>query len=97
MVATQYQKQVRVLQSDNGEEYINAVLGQFLSIHGIRYQTSCSDTPQQNGLAERKNHQIMEVGRASLFGMNLPWSYWGEAVRSAAYLIDRTPSRVITF
>ena len=29
--------------------------------------------------------------------MNVPRKYWGEAVRSAAYLINRTPSRVLDF
>ncbi|KAH9696165.1 retrovirus-related pol polyprotein from transposon RE1 [Citrus sinensis] len=97
MVSTQYQKQIRVLQSDNGTEYMDASLGKFLNIHGIRHQTSCTYTPQQNGLAERKNRQILEVVRASLFGMNMPRFYWGEAVKSAAYIINRTPSRVLDF
>jgi hypothetical protein len=39
----------------------------------------------------------MEVVRASLFGMNMPRAYWGEAVKSAAYLINRTPSSVLEF
>ena len=45
----------------------------------------------------RKNRQLLEVVRASLFSMNMPRFYWGEAVKSAAYLINRTPSRVIGF
>ena len=97
MTHTQYQKQIRVWQSDNGTEFIDASLGNFLSNHGIRHQTSCTYAPQQNGLAERKNRQLLEVVRASLFGMNMPRFYWGEAVKSAAYLINRTPSRVIDF
>ena len=40
---------------------------------------------------------MLEVVRASLFSMNVPVEYWGEAVTSAAYLINRTPSRVIEF
>ena len=75
MVSTQYQKQIRVLQSDNGTEYMDASLGKFLNIHGIRHQTSCTYTPQQNGLAERKNRQILEVVHASFFGMNMPRFY----------------------
>uniref|UniRef100_A0A6N2MRA1 Integrase catalytic domain-containing protein n=1 Tax=Salix viminalis TaxID=40686 RepID=A0A6N2MRA1_SALVM len=69
----------------------------FLSHHGIRHQTSCTYTPQQHGLAKRKNKQIMEIVRASLFGMNLPKYYWGEVVKSTAYLINRTPSSIIDF
>ncbi|PRQ37607.1 putative RNA-directed DNA polymerase [Rosa chinensis] len=97
MVATQYLQSIRVFQSDNGGEFVNGPMIEFCRSHGIRHQTSNSYTPQQNGLAERKNRQLMEVVRASLFGMNVPRSYWGEAVKSAAYLINRTPSRVIEF
>ena len=39
----------------------------------------------------------MEIVRASLFGMNLPKYYWGEAVKSVAYLINRRPSSAIDF
>ena len=75
MVLTQYQQQIRTLQSDNGTEFMDQVLGNFLQHHGIRHQTSCTYTPQKNGLAERKNKQIMEIIRASIFGMNLPKYY----------------------
>ena len=97
MVSTQYQSKIRVLQSDNGGEYLNTTLKSFFHKHGIRHQTSCAGTPQQNGIAERKNRQLLEIVRASLFDMNVPREYWGEAVKSAAYIINRTPSRVLNF
>ena len=65
--------------------------------NGIRHQTSNSYTPQQNGLGERKNRQLSEVVRGSLFGMNVPRCYWGKVVKSVAYVLNRTPSRVIDF
>ena len=49
------------------------------------------------GIAERKNRQLLEIVLASLFDMNIPREYWGEVVRSAAYLTNRTPSRVLGF
>ena len=45
MIHTQYQKQIRIWQSDNGTEFVDASLGDFLSNHGIRHQTSCTYTP----------------------------------------------------
>ena len=75
MVSTQYQYKIRVLQSDNGREYLNATLKSFFHKHGIRHQTSCAGTPQQNGLVERKNRQLLEIVRASLFDMNIPREY----------------------
>ena len=97
MVSTQYQCKIRVLQSDNGGEYLNSTLKSFCHEHGIRHQTSCAGTPQQNGIAERKNRQLLEIVRASLFDMNVPREYWREVVQSTAYLINQTPSRVLNF
>ena len=44
-----------------------------------------------------ENRQLLEIVRASLFDMNVAREYWGEAVKSAAYLINRTPSSVLDF
>ena len=97
MVKTQFQRQIQVWQSDNAMEFLENSLGDYLRQQGIRHHTSCTYTPQQNGLAERKNRQIMEMVRAFLFGMNMPRFYWGEAVKSAVYIMNRVPSRVIEF
>nr|KYP36170.1 Retrovirus-related Pol polyprotein from transposon TNT 1-94 [Cajanus cajan] len=97
MVQTQFNTSIQIFQTDNGLEYKNGPFSEFLTSKGIKHQTSCTYTPQQNGLAERKNRQLLEVVRASLFDMNVPSHYWGEAVLSAAYLINRTPSSVLGF
>lgn len=54
MIQTQFQASIRILRTDNGTEYFNSVLGPYLSQNGIIHQSSCVDTPQQNGVAERK-------------------------------------------
>ncbi|KAK2975037.1 hypothetical protein RJ640_002466 [Escallonia rubra] len=97
MIHTQYNARIQVLRSDNGGEYLSAELQQYLKAHGIIHQTTCSNTPQQNGVAERKNRHLLEVVRASLIEAHLPLSYWGEALISAAYLINRVPSRTIDY
>ncbi|RVW48679.1 Retrovirus-related Pol polyprotein from transposon RE1 [Vitis vinifera] len=89
MIETQYNAKVRVLRSDNGGEYQSSDLQKYLEGHGIIHQTTCSNTPQQNGVAERKNRHLLEVVRASLIAAKTPISYWGEAITSAAYLINR--------
>lgn len=97
LIKTEYRIDIQILQYDNGGEYINYEMDRFCQENSIRQQTSCARTPQQNGLAERKNRQLLEIGRASLFDMNVPRKFWGEAVRSAAYLANRMPSRVLDF
>ncbi|RVW64541.1 Retrovirus-related Pol polyprotein from transposon RE1 [Vitis vinifera] len=89
MIETQYIAKVRVLRSDNGGAYHNFDLQKYLEGHGIIHQTTCSNTPQQNGVAERKNRHLLEVVRASLIAAKMSISYWGEAITSATYLINR--------
>ncbi|RVW97617.1 Retrovirus-related Pol polyprotein from transposon TNT 1-94 [Vitis vinifera] len=60
MIETQYNAKVRVLHSDNGGEYQSSDLQKYLEGHGIIHQTTCSNTPQQNGVAERKNWHLLE-------------------------------------
>ncbi|RVW97724.1 Retrovirus-related Pol polyprotein from transposon RE2 [Vitis vinifera] len=97
MIETQYNAKVRVLRSDNGGEYQSSDLQKYLEGHDIIHQTTCSNTPQQNGVAERKNRHLLEVVRASLIAAKTQISYWGEAITSAAYLINRVPSNSINF
>ncbi|KAH9764942.1 retrovirus-related pol polyprotein from transposon RE1 [Citrus sinensis] len=97
MVTAQFQTQIRVLHTDNGGEYMSTAIQQFLKSQGSVHQTTCVGTPQQNGVAERKNRHLLEVVRASLIQAHMPLSYWGEALASAAYLINRTPSSSLGF
>lgn len=64
---------------------------------GIHHQTSCVYTPQQNGIAKRKNRYLLKVARAIMFSMNVPKYYWREAILTATYLINQMPSRVLAF
>ena len=64
--------------------------------HGIIHESSCVNTPQQNGLAERKIGHIMASARSLLFQGNYPNSYWGEAVATAVHLINLMPSRTLS-
>ncbi|RVW18940.1 Retrovirus-related Pol polyprotein from transposon TNT 1-94 [Vitis vinifera] len=97
VIETQYNAKVRVLRSDNGREYQSSDLQKYLEGHGVIHQTTCSNTPQQNGVVERKNRHLLEVVRASLIAAKTPISYWGEAITYAAYLINRVPSSSINF
>ena len=97
MVCSQYNAQVQVLHSDNGGEYLSFELKRYLEAHGTIHQTTCSNAPQQNGVAERKNRHVLEVVRASFIEAHMPLSYWGHALTSAAYLINRVPSSTIDF
>ncbi|RVW12206.1 Retrovirus-related Pol polyprotein from transposon TNT 1-94 [Vitis vinifera] len=93
MIQTQFQSKIQILKSDNARDYFNSILGEFLAQEGIVHLSSCVDTPQQNGIAERKNRHLLEVAISLMFSMNVPKLFWGQAVLTAAYLINRMPSR----
>lgn len=97
MVQTQFQSKIQILRTDNGREYYNLALTSYLQKVGIVHQSSCVDTPQQNGVAERKNRHLLEVTRSIMSATNVPKQFWGEAVLSATYLINRMPSRILDF
>jgi hypothetical protein len=69
----------------------------YLSNQGIMHQTSCVGTPQQNGVAERKNRDLLEKTRALMLQTNVPKHYWSQAIQTAAYIINRLPSSVLNF
>ncbi|RVW71043.1 Retrovirus-related Pol polyprotein from transposon RE1 [Vitis vinifera] len=79
------------------QEQPQMVVGEFLAQEGIVHLSSCVDTPQQNGIAERKNRHLLEVARSLMFSMNVPKLFWGQAILTAAYLINRMPSKVLKF
>ncbi|KAA0031718.1 Beta-galactosidase [Cucumis melo var. makuwa] len=68
---------------------------EFLASKGIVHQNSCAYTPQQNGVAERKNQHLMEVARSLMLFTSLPSYLWGDAILTATYLINRMSSRIL--
>ncbi|CAN1753617.1 Retrovirus-related Pol polyprotein from transposon TNT 1-94 [Linum perenne] len=97
MIHTQFNTPIKVLHTDNAKDYFNHEINTFLTTHGIIHSSSCVETPQQNGIAERKNRHLLEVARALLFSSQVPKYLWGDAIRTATYLINRLPSRVLKF
>ncbi|KAE8683864.1 hypothetical protein F3Y22_tig00111166pilonHSYRG00202 [Hibiscus syriacus] len=63
--------------------------------NGITRHKTVRNTPQQNGLAERMNRTLLKRVRCMLLNAGLPKSFWGEAVSTACYLINRCPSIAI--
>ena len=93
MVQTQFGKIIRFFRSDNGGEFVNKILNSFFVDKGIIHETTCVGTPQQNGVAERKNRHILETARALLFENHVPQKFWDCAVTMAVYVINRLPSK----
>nr|GEX64065.1 hypothetical protein [Tanacetum cinerariifolium] len=80
---------VKVTRSDNGTEFKNSDLNQFCELKRIKREFSVPRTPQQNGIAERKNRTLIEAARTMLVDSLLPIPFWAEAVNTACYVQNR--------
>ena len=76
---------VRSIRSDHGTEFKNSILDEFLENKGISQNFSTVRTPQQNGVAERRNRTIIEAARSMLSEANLATQFWAEAVNTACF------------
>jgi hypothetical protein len=104
-VQRQYGQDILMIPSDNGTEFKNYTLNDFLSDEGIRHQYSSPYTPQQNGLAEQKNRTLMDMARIMLAEFKSPYNFWAEAINTACHAtnqlylrkgLNKTPYEILT-
>nr|KAJ0197446.1 hypothetical protein LSAT_V11C700383020 [Lactuca sativa] len=81
---------VKQLRSDHGTEFRNPTLEEFCDHKGIGQNFSAPRTPQQNGVAERRNRTQIEAGRTLMIHVGLPMSFWVEAVNTACFTQNRS-------
>jgi transposase InsO family protein len=80
---------VKVLRSDNGGEFANKVLANFLTSRGIRAERSLPYHHYQNGVLERFNRTVLEMGRTVLGDSKLPQRFWVFAFEWASWTLNR--------
>ncbi|GJT27175.1 ribonuclease H-like domain-containing protein [Tanacetum coccineum] len=83
------EQKVKIIRSDNGTEFKNKIMDEFCREKGIKREYSVARTPQQNGVAERKNRTLIEAARTMLADSKLPTTFWAEAVSTACYVQNR--------
>ena len=91
----QHCKGIKTPRSDHGGEYLSAAFDQHLSKAGMTRKLTTHDTPQLNGIAEQLNRTLLEHIRAFTHSSRLPKSLWGEALRHATWLKNRTAMRAL--
>ncbi|GKV53845.1 hypothetical protein SLEP1_g60358, partial [Rubroshorea leprosula] len=97
MVERETGLKLKCLRTDNGGEYTSKEFRDYCSNHGMRHEKTVPGTPQHNGVAERMNRTIVEKVRCMLRMATLPKPFWGKAVNTVVYLINRSPSVPLNF
>ncbi|GKB86998.1 putative ribonuclease H-like domain-containing protein [Tanacetum coccineum] len=80
---------VKTIRCDHGTEFKNHLMNEFCAKKGIKREYSIARTPQQNGVAERKNRTLIEAARTMLADSLLPIQFCAEAVNTACYVLNR--------
>ena len=88
-------KKVRTLRTDNGGEYTSTKFANYLKAEGIRHELTIPKTPEQNGVAERLNRTLVEMARSMLLDAKLSKKLWAEAIATAVYLKNRSPTKAL--
>ena len=96
-VERQADSRLKILRTDGGGEYKSREFSKFCEEKGIVHEVTALYTPQHNGLAERRNRMLVDMIRCMLKGKGLPNGYWGEAVTTAAYILNRCPTKRLRF
>ena len=95
MVEKSAGRKLKVFRTDNGGEYTSKEFEGYLMTEGVRHELTIPKTPEQNGVAERMNRTLVEATRAMLVGANLPHRFWAEALSTATYLRNRSPTKAV--
>jgi hypothetical protein len=88
-VQNEFDAKVKRIRNDNGIEFKNTQIEDYLDEEGIMHEFSAPYTPQQNGVAERKNRTLIEKARIMLDEYKSSERFWAEAVNTACHAINR--------
>ena len=88
-VQNEFELKIKNIRSDNGSEFRNTNVEEFLDEEGIKHEFSAPYIPQQNGIVERKNMTLIEAARTMLDEYKTPDSFSVEAINTACHAINR--------
>lgn len=94
-VEKQNGKPLKALRTDRGGEFLSNQFSLFCEENGIRREFTAPYTPEQNGVAERKNRTVVEMARSMLKAKGLPNDFWAEGVATAVYLLNLSPTKAV--
>eukprot|EP00253_Pinus_taeda_P017728 PITA_17728 len=95
MVEKQTGNYIKILRSDQGGEFKSKEFNQYCKSNGILQQFTVPHTPQQNGVAERKNRTLVECAHSMLQGKNISNVFWDEATNTIVYLKKRSLAKTL--
>jgi hypothetical protein len=88
-------RKLRVLRTDNGGEFMAAEFTSYCADEGIQGHYSALYNPQQNDVVERRSQTVVGMARALLKLRGMLAVFWGEAVVTTVYILNRSPTKAL--
>ena len=95
LVENQLNTKIKSLRIGRGREYLSNLFKAYYDEKGIARQLIIPYTPQQNGVAEIRNKTLLDMVRSMMVQAKLPISFWGDAIMTATYILNRVPSKYV--
>lgn len=86
---------LKALRMDRGGEFTSNEFKTYCERLGIKHYLTVPYSPQQNGVVERRNQTVVGMARSLLKSMGVLGEFWGEAVSTAVYLLNRAPTKSV--
>jgi hypothetical protein len=86
-------KKMKAMRTDRGGEFNSNLFTAFTNNTGIKHYTTTAYSPQKNGVVERRNQTIVEMARCLLKSKDVPPRFWGEAVVTVVFILNRAPTK----
>jgi transposase InsO family protein len=94
-VENHHNRKIKFLRSNCGGEYLSYDFLTHLKSRGIVSQLTPPGTPQRNGVSECWNRTLLDMVRSMMSLTDLPLSFWGYALETAAFTLNRAPSKSV--
>jgi len=88
-------RRLRVLRTDRGGEFTSVDFASYCAEEGVVRHLTAPYSPQQNGVVERRNQTIAGTARSLMKAKGLPAEFWGEAVSTAVFILNRSPTKAL--
>ena len=86
-------KKLKVLRTDRGGEFTSVEFTQYYADEGVGRYLTALYSPQQNSVVEHRNQTIVGMARSMLKAKGMPVAFWGEAITTAIYILNRSPDK----
>ena len=88
-------KKLHVLRTDRSGEFTLVEFAAYCADQGVVRHHTAPYTPQQNGVVERRNQMVVGMARSMMNAKKMPAEFWGEAMTTAVFILNRTPTKAL--